>query len=596
MDQTSASNAANGTANLGTQVRKNKNTSQRRALARGDKSPSNIHANNARDEALLYLRVSTDASAESNLSIPDQQKKLLKWCEENGKLARKIYVDKGLSAFLDVRRPEFDEMVADLRSGRYPQVGYVVIYATSRLFRRAHKFGKLEQELNALGIEVISITQSFAKDAGGFVAKQVSMTFDEYHSIVTSVNVRRAQREMVDQAYWPGGVVRHGFKLVPAMENARRNRVVVDEVDMAFVKKVFELAEFGNGTGPMGIKAIVNWATENNCLTRNGSPFSIAAIHRMLTFEGYTGSYPYGVDESPSPYSPAYPVKYLKVEPIIPRDQFERVQQLLERRDPRMHAAKAVSSPLLLSGVALCKCGSALTLGTGTSKTGRLYRYYRCSRNNRLGSGGCPGIRIPEEVLDEAVMTSVAEKILAPDHLSELFEGLFDRREKECADRDTKLPALLAREKECKAALHWLFATAKTVPGVSEDSVFKADLANALRAAKLVESELNRAKTISTAERKVTPDQIYAFANEVRETLLGENRAVAKQVLQSIVSLVEVTDETIRIVGDNEQLSRLVSDPENDPDEGDSEGGSGVRRYIRRWRRECPPYTSELSR
>ena len=69
--------------------------------------------------------------------------------------------------------------------------------------------------------------------------------------------------------------------------------------------------------------------------------------------------------------------------------------------------------------------------------------------------------------------------------------------------------------------------------------------------------------------------------------MLGENRAVAKQVLQSIVTLVEVTDETIRIVGDNEQLSHLVSDAGNDPEEG-PEGGSKVRRYTPKacWRVE----------
>jgi DNA invertase Pin-like site-specific DNA recombinase len=142
-------------------------TSERRALARGAQHANALLREAPRNEALLYLRVSSDDSAESNLSIPDQKKKLLKWCDENGKIARKTYVDEGLSAYLEVRRPEFDQMVNDIRSGLFPRVGYVLVYATSRLFRKAHKYGNLEEELNGLGIDVVSVTQTFAKTREG---------------------------------------------------------------------------------------------------------------------------------------------------------------------------------------------------------------------------------------------------------------------------------------------------------------------------------------------------------------------------------------------------------------------------------------------
>jgi site-specific DNA recombinase len=557
-------------------------TSERRALARGAVQNAGALLPEARrNEALLYLRVSSDDSAESNLSIPDQKKKLLKWCDENGKIPRKTYVDEGISAYLEVRRPQYDQMVDDIRSGLFPQVGCVLVYATNRLFRKARKYGNLEEELNSLGIEVVSITQTFAKDAGGYVSKQVTTTFDEYHSIVTSMNVRRAQREMVAQEFWPGGRVRHGFLLVPA--GGRRNRIGVDEVEAPLVRKVFELAEFGNGGPPMGVKAIRSWVNSNGYRTRGGAPFGTADIHRMLTFEGYKGTYPFGIDEAPSPYS-HHEVQYLPVSAIISPDQFERVQKLLERRDPRMFAAKTVSSPLLLSGLVVCKCGSALTLRTGTSKSGVLYRYYHCSSNNRRGPDACPGVSLPETVLDEAVVTADSERILAPGHVSDLFEGLFDRRQKERAIRDGKLSSLLAKEASCKAALTGLYATAKSVPGVADDNVFKSNLAAAIREARLVEEELERVRSAKDVGSKITPEKVEAFARSVKEVLHGSNRALAKQVLYAIVAKVEVTDTTVRIVGDAEHLSSLAAE-ESDPEDG-PKGVSGVRGYERRWRRE----------
>ena len=109
---------------------------------------------------------------------------------------------------------------------------------------------------------------------------------------------------MAHQGYWPGGVPRHGFRLVPA-DNGR-NRIEVDEVEEILVKKVFHLAEYGDGDGPMGVKAIVNWTQRNGALTRYGAPFSTHAIHRMLTFEGYNGGgYPHGVDPSPDAFNSA---------------------------------------------------------------------------------------------------------------------------------------------------------------------------------------------------------------------------------------------------------------------------------------------------
>jgi len=79
-------------------------------------------------------------------------------------------------------------------------------------------------------------------------------------------------------------------------------------------------------------------------------------------------------------------------------------------------------------------------------------------------------------------------------------------------------------------------------------------LANGLREAKLVvvERALQQAESIRAAKPAVTPAKIEAFSSSAREILHGSNRAIAKHVLQPIVARVEVTDETIRILEENE--------------------------------------------
>ena len=240
-------------------------TSERRALSRNPQTAGRGAAPAERKVALSYGRVSSDDSAESNLSIPDQLKKLRKFCEDTDRQVRHVYVDEGISAYLQVIRPQFEQMIADVLGGKYPDVSSLVVFAMSRFFRRSADFAIIEQQLNAHGVEIISITQTFSNDSGGFISKRITTMFDEYHSIQTSIHVKRSKPEMAHQGYWPGGVPRHGFGLVPA-DNGR-NRIEVDEVEEILVKKVFHLAEYGDGDGPMGVKAIVNWTQRNGALT-----------------------------------------------------------------------------------------------------------------------------------------------------------------------------------------------------------------------------------------------------------------------------------------------------------------------------------------
>ena len=60
----------------------------------------------------LYARVSTTRQAEKDLSIPDQLRQMRDWCQKQGLIVGKEYIEPGASA-TDDRRPEFQQMIAD---------------------------------------------------------------------------------------------------------------------------------------------------------------------------------------------------------------------------------------------------------------------------------------------------------------------------------------------------------------------------------------------------------------------------------------------------------------------------------------------------
>jgi hypothetical protein len=172
---------------------------------------------------------------------------------------------------------------------------------------------------------------------------------------------------------------------------------------------------------------------------------------------------------------------------------------------------------------------------SGTSKNGSVHRYYHCSRNNRYGSAECPGQNVPEAILDNAVLTAVSERILALPHLTSLLEALVRIQAEDNLTKTKALPALSQRKAESEKALKGLLAILKQDPDLAENNVFRQELSRAQREGKLIEKELDHHQSSIKAKPEITDQKIREFSEEVRK-LFGENRALAKQALQSPLS------------------------------------------------------------
>jgi site-specific DNA recombinase len=317
--------------------------------------------------AALYCRVSSDSSVESNLSIPSQEELLRKHCAAEGILVHHVYKDEGVSGSTDQRKA-FQKMIAAACNPEGAPFQFIFVHSTSRFARNTSDFLAYERQLALNGVEVRSITQKFSKDTGGFISKRVTTMFDEFHSIRTSVDVRRARLHMAREGIWPGCQPPFGYKLAPIGEvrGKVRNHLVVDEEQRTTVELIYRLAQYGDGQGaPLGIKAIVTWLNSRGYATRQGGRWSVNAVHCLLTNSVYKGEYRFNQRTRLDEFSTAdlQQVVIIPAEPIIEPERFEEVQQLLERRRPKREG-KLISSPLLLAGIAYCKCGSAMTLRT----------------------------------------------------------------------------------------------------------------------------------------------------------------------------------------------------------------------------------------
>ena len=104
------------------------------------------------------------------------------------------------------------------------------------------------------------------------------------------------------------------------------------------------------------------------------SRFGVATVHDILTNTVYVGSWIFNRRCSKTlRQKPESEHILVDVPIIIAPEEFDAVRATLKARDPHVTAPRVVTGPILLTGLATCAtCGGAMTLQTGTSKTGKV--------------------------------------------------------------------------------------------------------------------------------------------------------------------------------------------------------------------------------
>ena len=87
---------------------------------------------NERKIAGVYIRVSTEDQAREGFSLGEQEEKLLQLCKFKGLDVYKVYKDAGISAKDMEHRPEFQQMLQDMRDKK---INYIDAYKLDRVTR-----------------------------------------------------------------------------------------------------------------------------------------------------------------------------------------------------------------------------------------------------------------------------------------------------------------------------------------------------------------------------------------------------------------------------------------------------------------------------
>ncbi|MFO1123817.1 MAG: recombinase family protein, partial [Methylocystis sp.] len=357
-----------------------------------------------------------------------------------------------------------------------------------------------------------------------------------------------------------------------------KKKLVIDPVEAETVRLIYRLyLEGDSGRGPMGVKEVTKALNGRGLRTRLGARFGVASVHKILTNPVYAGRWRFNQRDAKTGRTKAEnEVIEVAVPAIIELQVFGRVQTSLAARDPRVLPPRVVTGPILLTGLAHCAtCGGAMTLRTGTSKSGKVHRYYTCSTAARVGKTGCRGRSIAMDRLDGLVTTHLADRLLGPNRLAGLLTSLAEKRASSNAEVQGRASILQGEIERADDKLRRLYKMVED--GVTDlDDVLGDRLAALKSDRERAKAALERIKIQSAPNISLESDQIERFGAFMRERITTGETTFRKAYLRSIVDAIEVDDKLIRIHGSKANLEQAVIAGE--------QIGKGVRSFIRKWR------------
>lgn len=373
-----------------------------------------------------YARISEDTEGVA-LGVARQHQDNEKLAEMRGWEIVDRYTDNNVSAYKrDVVRPEFQRLLADLRSG---SLDGLVAYDLDRIARQPSDLEDLIRIYeDRPGLVFATVQGDIDLSGNGVVMARVLVAFANKSSADTSRRVTRKMQERAEAGLSHGGKRPYGYQ---------SDFKTLDPEEAAVVRKVGDWFMAG-----YSYHEITYRLNEAEYRTRRGSPWYVGTIRQMLRQPRYAAIRTYKGQEFRGVW-----------EPIFTRDEWDMMQQLVRARQ---NAAKdrPVARKYLLTG--LVKCGGegcSAFLG-GMTKRDRpsapLRRTYQCATRNEFSrrKESCGGMCVGAEPLEHLIREAVCFRLDTDDLASLLSTS--DESSRELAEllalndqTSTRITALL---------------------------------------------------------------------------------------------------------------------------------------------------------
>lgn len=312
---------------------------------------------NERKVAGVYIRVSTEDQAREGFSLGEQEEKLLQLCKFKELEVYKVYKDAGISAKDMEHRPQFQEMLKDMKEGK---INYIVAYKLDRITRSVRDLEELISVLEQYNCFLLCDRDDVnTSTANGRFFVIMLTVLSQLEIEIVSERTKFGLNGAIKSGHIPGQRP-FGYK------SAEDKRMVIDNSTRPYVEKIFDMYLEGKS-----FQQIANYFKENNIYPKKN--WKDTTIQKIIDNKIYMGDYEQykriGKQEN------LETIVYMNVvEPIISRAKWEECQKQKERNQ-RTYTRDRIYT--FFQRLKCHSCGRIMKC-KGSGGTKRKYMYYTC--------------------------------------------------------------------------------------------------------------------------------------------------------------------------------------------------------------------------
>lgn len=393
---------------------------------RGRKKGEEISSKSKAWEVGVYGRRSfDDGETEESYTITNQ-KKMIEYFVSNYSDMKIIdyYSDDGYTG-TNFERPEFKRLLNDIMIGK---INTLIVKDLSRLGRNHREVGRyLEEVFPLYDLRVIAINDNVDSylnpESINNIVVPVKNLMNESYSRDISKKVSSAYQSMAKRGEFVAGTTPYGYKL----DSNIKHHLIIDETEVEIVRKIFEMALNGDGrikickylnnNGILCRKEIQRRKKWNLSLKPNEEEikylWSTSTIGRMLSNESYIGNLvqlktkriAFGSKLTVNVAEENYIRCENTHEPIISKEDFNKVQKIIKSNEKRKSAPK-LENYSKFRGILKCgDCGRAMTRQEDF-RVNRNISNYVCMTHLQVASK-CSTHKIKSEELENIVLETI---------------------------------------------------------------------------------------------------------------------------------------------------------------------------------------------
>jgi len=279
-----------------------------------------------------YVRVSTEEQKKHGLSVDSQIQALTEYCAEKKYNVVGIYNDAGISARKSYKkRPALLQLLQDCKDGK---IDLIIFTKLDRWFRSVADYYEVQTQLDACAVPWRSIWEDYETEtSSGMFKVNIMLSVAQNEADRTRERVRSAFQYKKERGDYVGsapvGYIKKDNKLIKDENLEEAMNVFFKEYLLCFDSR----------------RAV--------CIAKDfGFSYNVSVIQQVLRNPVYTGTSRNGY----------------KVEPYITQEQFDLIQQTLDRnyRKPKKQIERR---NYIFSGLVFCaNCGKRMSASTSVEE------------------------------------------------------------------------------------------------------------------------------------------------------------------------------------------------------------------------------------